>query len=87
MDQHPEWHDQRFREHLRLLDGPGLAQELLRHIPEYIAEYHHLHRQLETLKDLRMRYERIGDFARHWGLSCSGRSGHPSLGSACSLEC
>ncbi|ARW16862.1 transcriptional regulator domain-containing protein [Komagataeibacter europaeus] len=72
MVEHLEWHDPRFREHLRLLNGPGLAQELLRHIPAYVTGYHHLRQHLDTLTDLRVRYELAGGFAHHWGLSCSG---------------
>lgn len=72
MVEHLEWHDPRFREHLRLLNGPGLAQELLRHIPAYVTGYRHLRQHLDTLTDLRARYELAGGFAHHWGLSCSG---------------
>ena len=72
MVEHPEWYDPQFRENLRLLDGPGLAQELLRHIPAYVTGYRHIRQQLDILTDLRARYELVGSFARHWGLSCSG---------------
>ncbi|MBM9401099.1 hypothetical protein JUN65_05825 [Gluconacetobacter azotocaptans] len=67
-DQH-EWHDARFRETLRTLDRPALAQETLRRIPAYVAGYRDLCRQLEALTDLHRRYDLIVGFAIQWGLS------------------
>lgn len=72
MDTHPVWYDPRFRTHLQNLDAPGLAQELLRQIPAYVVGYQSLGRQLGMLRTIRARYELVEQFARHWGLSCTG---------------
>lgn len=72
MDKHPDWYDLRYRNHLQHLDGPGLAQELLRQIPAYVSGYRALGQRLETLGSIRSRHELVEQFARHWGLSCTG---------------
>ncbi|WP_150178821.1 transcriptional regulator domain-containing protein [Acetobacter sp. DmW_136] len=72
MDNQPDWHDPRFRTHLYDLDAPGLAQELLRQNPSYITGYRSLVHKLGNLRSLRLRYEMAEQFARYWGLSCTG---------------
>lgn len=72
MDTHPVWYDPRFRMHLHHLDAPGLAHELLRQIPSYISGYQSLTQQLGMLRSIRARYELVEQFARYWGLSCTG---------------
>lgn len=64
-----EWHDARFRDMLRTLDAPALAQEMLRRIPAYLAGYRDLYRQLEPFTDIHRRYDLIVGFAAQWGLS------------------
>lgn len=81
-----EWHDARFRETLRTLDAPALAQETLRRIPTYVAGYRDLCRQLEALTDLHRRYDLIVRFAIQWGLSFPCRSGETGLDCARPLE-
>ncbi|MBV0888820.1 MULTISPECIES: transcriptional regulator domain-containing protein [Komagataeibacter] len=72
MDSHPDWYDPRFRAHLQHLDAPGLAHELLRRIPAYVTGYRALGHQPETPESMRLHHEQAGQFARHWGLSCTG---------------
>ena len=72
MDKQPYWHDPRFRSHLHHLDAPGLAHELLRQIPAYVTGYQSLGQQLGMLRSIRSRCELAEQFARYWGLSCTG---------------
>ena len=71
MDTHPHWYDPRFRTHLHNLDAPGLAHEILRHSPAYVAAYRSFRQKFDVMKGIQSRRKLVEQFAHHWGLSCT----------------